>query len=300
MIFNLILSRAAVLAEPTVLVLDEISIEYFKTAREGFESGCEYYIKRLDISKMNRAAAMKNIKEKRPGLIYVMGIQTLEEILGITDTPVVYSLVPNPGEFIGDRPNFTGVGIRIPMEIKFEILKIAMPEAERVGMITSGNKSEMEQVRRAGQKFGFKITIRKLYEIDNFPNLLKGLGNHMEVFVMALDDIVYNERTVGQLFEYAREHMLPVVTTNEIFLDKGGFISIHPKPFHMGLQAAEMANRILKGADVAIVSPEGPINVFVKINRKTVRRLGLAISDELVTLEKMGYKGKSDLVNSPR
>ncbi len=291
LILILVLPRAACLAGPDVLVLDGIRIDYFETALEGFESVCDYDIKRLDTSELSQASIIKYINENRPGVIYVRGNQILRKILGIADIPVVYSLVINPGEFIGDRANFTGVGLRIPAEIKYEILRIAMPEAERVGMITSGRTNDMKQVRQAAKKFGFKIIERRLYDLENFPNLLKALGNKIDLFSMAPDSNVFKERTVDLLMDYCRERAIPVITYNETFLDMGAFLSIHPKTRRLGSQAAKMSNRILKGVDAPLPPPEAPMDIFVKINLKTARRLGLIISNDLYMLTKKGYKG---------
>ncbi len=286
LILLLLLPRASCLAGPTVLVLDEIDRRYFKPAFGGFQRACAYKIKRLDTSDLDTETTVERIYEMRPDVIHVMGIQCLAEVLEISDIPVVYALVLNPGEAVGNRANFSGVGLRIPMERKFAILRAAMPWAESVGMIYSDTtKADVADARETAPKFGFKIVAKRLYEIDNLFNLLKTLKNKSDFILMTPDVDVYSEEVIDDFFEYTTENMIPVVTCNDLFLEKGAFLSIHTKLRDLGRQAGEMANRILEGEGAAETRIEAPTNIFFDINHDAVKRLGLEISEDLVDME---------------
>ncbi len=289
LVLSVILQRPPCLAGQTVLVLDGIDIPYFMAAFDGFKRACMYDIKHLDDSPLNRTAILQYINEEQPDVIYLRGNQALKKVLGVTEIPVLYSMVLHPEEFIGARPNFTGVQVKIPEETKFEIMRIAIPDAERVGMIYSARTSAKmkAETRQAAAKFGFKIVSRKLYDLENFPNVIKGF-RRIDMFLMAPDWSVYQDGTVEPFFQHTGEKMIPVVCHNPEFLLMGAFLSIHPDPRAMGFQAGLMANRIIKGADVAALAPEPPADVYIEVNLKMTKRIGLEINDALHRLIKKG------------
>ncbi len=289
-ILCLILLTAPCLAGPLVIVVDELGSPYHKKTVEGYEKAGGADIVHFDPSNYNMTTAGEYYRKSRPDLIFVLARDPLFKTRGIAHIPVVYALALYPDEIVGDRPNFTGVTMHIPEEVKFGILRKAMPSAENVGIIYSERSSSMmRECRLAAGKYGFRIISRKLEDIGSFSYLLKGIGGKIEVFWMVKDRDVYKYNMIEELFDYTDENAIPVVTFQNKFLEKGAFISISPDPGAMGAQAWMMSSRILNGTPIENTPPEPPKKAVVKINYEIARRLGLVISEELENLVKEGW-----------
>jgi putative ABC transport system substrate-binding protein len=94
------------------------------------------------------------------------------------------------------------------------------------------------------------------------------------------DDLVESQASV--LFDEAKKQRLATMFHEEVWATKGSLAAYGPNYYEMGRQAAQLADKIMKGAqpkDLAVVQA----NKFdVIINLRTASAIGLEIAPDVV------------------
>ena len=117
----------------------------------------------------------------------------------------------------------------------------------------------------------------------------------IEAFWMLPDLTVITQMTVEFIFLFSLENRIPVLTFSEKYVESGALLSVGIDAFDIGVQAAEMALRILAGsyvknvqradartAVVSSISPKIARKVVVSINSHTARNLGITIDEKII------------------
>ena len=84
------------------------------------------------------------------------------------------------------------------------------------------------------------------------------------------------------IVELAEKGRLPAIYPYREFVEAGGLISYGIDLRDLGGRAAEMVDRILKGAKPSDIPVFQPIKFFLAINLKTAKALGLTVPLELL------------------
>jgi putative ABC transport system substrate-binding protein len=80
-----------------------------------------------------------------------------------------------------------------------------------------------------------------------------------------------------RVFEFATQHKLPAIYEYEFLVRDGGLMSYGPDMREVYDRAADLADRILRGARPADLPFEQPTRFRLVINKKTMETLGLTI-----------------------
>jgi putative tryptophan/tyrosine transport system substrate-binding protein len=85
-----------------------------------------------------------------------------------------------------------------------------------------------------------------------------------------------------RVFEFANQHKLPAIYEYEFLVRDGGLMSYGPDMREVYDRAADLADRILRGAHPADLPFEQPTRFRLVINKKTMETLGLTIPPEML------------------
>jgi putative ABC transport system substrate-binding protein len=80
-----------------------------------------------------------------------------------------------------------------------------------------------------------------------------------------------------RVFEFAAQQKLPAIYEYDFLVRDGGLMSYGPDMREVYDRAADLADRILKGARPADLPFEQPTHLRLAINKKTLESLGLTI-----------------------
>ena len=84
-----------------------------------------------------------------------------------------------------------------------------------------------------------------------------------------------------RVFDFANAHKLPAVFEYDFLVREGGLMSYGPDVTEMFDRAAELAVRILKGADPGQLPLETPSRFVLAINLQTAKKIGLTMPPSL-------------------
>jgi len=97
----------------------------------------------------------------------------------------------------------------------------------------------------------------------------------IDVFWMVPDVTVITSDTVEFLILFSMENNIPLLTFSEKYLELGAFMSTTIDPFDMGVQAGEMANKILRGKNGENIQQVRARTMIVSTNLMVAGKLGI-------------------------
>jgi ABC-type uncharacterized transport system substrate-binding protein len=177
--------------------------------------------------------------------------------------------------------NVTGVA-NIGWELggkRLQLLKQALPKLARVGVLVDPSQSSLNELKLIDQAAAtmavkvMPVMAKQIEEVDQaFTAFSKNrvdavLGTHVVLFL--------NERR--RVLENAAKHRIPFVAHRSEMADYGALISYSSMLSEQYRRAAQMIDKVLKGAKPAELPVEQPTRFELVVNLKTAKALGITI-----------------------
>ncbi len=86
-----------------------------------------------------------------------------------------------------------------------------------------------------------------------------------------------------QLVRFSRNRRLPLMVADNALLARGGVMGYSPGFRDIGAQVAEMAGRVLQGADAGKLPVQNPQRISLLVSAREAQRLGLKPSDAILS-----------------
>jgi ABC-type uncharacterized transport system substrate-binding protein len=227
-------------------------------------------------------------------VIVASGTPSLRAAQQATSTlPIVAAVVADPvaNGFAASlaRPgrNITGLTTinieALPKQV--ELLKIAVPELSRVAVLLNpanpAHPPQRQTLQVAAQKLGIRVL---RVDARNPEDIERGFGAMVRERAGAaiiLGDTFFVQQ-IPQIAELALQHRLPIVCNIRQYVQAGGFMSYGADDADNFRRAAAFVDKILKGAKPGDLPFEQPTRLYLTINGKTAKAIGLAIPRELL------------------
>ena len=238
-------------------------------------------------------ALAKELVGLKPDVILCNSTPVTEVLVRATKTiPIVFTIVSDPvgAGFVASlaRPggNVTGQstqGIDLAGK-RLELLRELVPALHRLAILYDGSNPapllEMGEVQEAAQALRLeivKVDIRQSEELDSAFATLNGRVDAL--YVCQSNLIVANRIRVNAL---ALSTRLPTMHNFRSYVQAGGLISYGPSLADQFARAADLVNKILRGAEPADIPVEQPTKYELAINLKTAKSLRLDVPPALL------------------
>ncbi|OGI06268.1 MAG: hypothetical protein A2X41_08385 [Candidatus Margulisbacteria bacterium GWE2_39_32] len=232
----------------------------------------EYNLKRNDVS-----IVMNQINSLHSDIVLAIGSKAADAAkASITSIPVIFSMVVNPSQYT--RPNSTGISMEIKEDIKLKEIDRIFPGRTRLGIIYSSTSAkEFDQIYSAASSMGFKVVGRKIDSAQNLLSAVKDISGLIDLFIMVVDNDIYNPLTVKGLFMESFKYNFPIVGLSSFFTKAGAVISFECNYQDVGRQAGEIAYDIINGKKPGSIKPSYPRTITYSINQMTAKKCGIDI-----------------------
>jgi putative ABC transport system substrate-binding protein len=206
--------------------------------------------------------------------------------------PTVFAVANDP---VGDglvaslaRPggNVTGLSIQSTdlAGKRIELLREALPGLRRLAIIANISASasvlEIAEAQAAARKLGLDIDVLEIRRAEDIVPAFGMLSSGVQALYVCPDSLVNaNHARINTLVLGAR---LPTIHPVRDYLGAGGFMSYgtsYPNQFR---RAAEIVDKILRGAKPADIPVEQPTRFELVINLTTAKALGLTVPPMLL------------------
>ena len=272
-------------ASQKILVLQSLRIQPYEDAYRGLRSVVTGSVKRLVVSELEGIDLAKMVRDERPEVIVAIGTEAAAKIRKIKDVPIVYLMVLDSATIFSDEGNITGVNLQLPPERQLASLQSVIPKAKRVGLLFNSDRSAtfVSRARAAARSMGMELVTRDVHSPREVPLALEGLRSDIDAFWMIPDTGVVSSETVEYLLLFSLRHKIPIMTFSDKYVEMGALLALEIDPADLGRQAGEMTKKIMGGARVASLPRSDPRSSVLTINTKIARKLGISLSDEVVS-----------------
>jgi putative ABC transport system substrate-binding protein len=231
-----------------------------------------------------------------PDLILVATTPATAALYRQTRTlPIVFVTVSDPvgAGFVASlsRPggNITGfINLEPTMGGKWlELLKEVAPSVERVAVMfnpdtaPAGGSYFLPSFEAAARSFNITQFVTPIHNEAEIESAIALLG-HQPGGGLVVESDGFMTTHSAKVISEATQHKVPVVSDQTIPTEKGGLLSYGPVDADMFLGAALYVDRILRGANPAELPVQVPTKFEMRVNLKTAKMIGLAISPSIL------------------
>lgn len=208
--------------------------------------------------------------------------------------PIVFALSTDPvgGGLVASlaRPggNVTGLSNQAAdvASKRFEFLREVVPHLRRLAiMLNAGFPQavlEMAGVQAAARKLDLEVIPLEIRKAEDIAPAFEDLGAKADALYVVDDALVTANRT--RILTLALGARLPAIFNNRSFVEVGGFMSYGPNFPDLFRRAADLVDKILRGANPAEIPVEQPTKFDLVFNLTTAKALGLTIPQNLLVL----------------
>ncbi len=174
---------------------------------------------------------------------------------------------------------------------RLELLREVVPALRRLAVMANAGfpdaVEEMREVRTAAKTLGLELIPLEIRRADDITLAFEGLKSRADALYVCADALLLTHRIrINSLAMGAR---LPTMHNYREYVEAGGLMGYGPNIPGRFRRAADLADKILRGAKPADIPVEQPTQFDLFVNLTTAKVLGLAIpeafllrADELV------------------
>ena len=260
-------------------------------ARLGYSEGknISFVMEDTQGSASDLPARAAKLMATKPDLLFTVTIlNTMAAKQATTTLPVVFAWVSDP---VGtgiitslpySKSNLTGVAAMgdILSGKRLEVLLEIAPKARRLLVIVATQEfisvNSMRSLEVAAQKFRVQLVRR---DVTNREEIITALEKTPQRSVDAIFFIPSSlvRTNLDLLVKRAGKDRIPLAVSEESLLDRGALFSYGSDQRLVGLQAANLVNKILKGTRPGEIMIETPDRLFLAINQHVAKQIGLTI-----------------------
>ena len=239
-------------------------------------------------------AAAKRLVEAKPDVFFAVSTShTAAAKRATTSVPVVFAWVGDPlrsgfiDSYASSKNNLTGVSIySVPLSGKrLEILKEIDPRVKRVlamgGAKDVATEASHPFLDEAGKKLGIQVIRQDVASKEEIEKLLQGTpkGSVDALYHVPSSVVGVN---MHLLIKKSLEDRIPLVVYEIALVEKGALVAYGGDMRLMGVQAARLVVKVLKGANPSDIPVETPERNLLGINLTTAKALGIKIPREVL------------------
>jgi putative ABC transport system substrate-binding protein len=210
----------------------------------------------------------------------------------ITTIPIVFAVAFDPvsGGLVQSLAhpggNVTGVSIQQPDLVgkRLELLRQAIPHLRRLAILADAGYAEpmleADRVKSMAQKFGLEAARLGIWRAEDIAPAFESLRNKADALYVVSDALIAANR--ARIIALALDGSLPTIMSYDDYVEAGGLMSYGPDYPDLFRQAADMVDKILRGAKPGDIPVEQPNKFEFAINIKTAASLGLTIPEALL------------------
>lgn len=203
--------------------------------------------------------------------------------------PVIFNAVSDPIEAklavsaTENMEGVTGVSDKLPVDEQLKMIREFMPDATKIGILYSTGEansvSTIAEYKEKAPEYGFEIVESGISKKADVAQAADVLLEKVDCISNMTDNTVVSALAV--ILDKADAKGIPVFGSEEEQVANGCVASAGLDYVKLGIQAGEIAARVLDGEDISSIPFETLKESKVTINKAACEKLSLAIPDSL-------------------
>jgi putative ABC transport system substrate-binding protein len=217
------------------------------------------------------------------GLAVKQATSVVPAVLALANDPVGSGLVANLSRPGG---NITGLSLQTPdlAGKRIELLRELLPAVRRVAVLADvgypASKVEMDEVQNVARPLNLEITRLEVRKADDIVPALQSLQGVVDALYVCTGPLI--NTLASQINGIANAARLPTMHSEKHYIETGGLICYGPVVTDMFRRAAELVDKILRGAKPGDIPIEQPTKFEMVVNLKTASAIGLTVPPTLL------------------
>lgn len=268
-IVTLLFSQTSLLAA-VIVIVQSSDIEPYQDVGEvimqelaSWQNGCavkrgeKFDYKKIVLNSSRRNMVWeRHILEEKPTLLVAIGTRALKICSRLTDTPIVYSLVPKPQNLIKGRKNVTGISMSVTPFRYLQKLNQNFPHIQRIGLPYNPQERDSlnyyQKAKSAADLLGYELVALPV----NSPEcLIRELGFKrmvLDALWMWPDPSLVTRQSTVALLKYSLRNHILLMTFAHKYMKQGAGFAVVVENREIGQSAATLAIDIVTGGGVAV------------------------------------------------
>lgn len=262
-------------------------------ADEGFKEGDNLRV-RYQTAQGNTGTAAQIARQymgEGPDVIVAIGTPSAQAVVAATKTiPVVFGAVTDPiaAQLVKERgasgTNVTGMSDELPLEASLELIKKALPDAKRVGLVYNpgeiNSKIVVDQLKKLMPQYDLTLVEAAAPRTVDVSSAARSLIGKSDMIFSTTDNNVI--ATYESLTKVSLDSKLPLIASDTDSVTRGAVAALGINYKQLGVQAGQMVARILNGESPGDIAWETSNQLETHLNKKIAKQIGVVFSEELL------------------
>ena len=206
-------------------------------------------------------------------------------VVALATDPVAAGLVASLARPGGNVTGFSHQGTDIAAK-RLELLREILPNLRRLAILVNvnnpGSVLEMREAEAAARTLGLDVTKLEIRRAEDIAPAFEAIKGRADALYVPPDALVNANRV--RIHTLSLSAQLPDVYGFRGYVEVGGLMSYGADFTDLFRRAAEIVNKILRGAKPADIPVEQPTKFDLVVNLTTAKALGLNVPDKLLAL----------------
>ncbi len=275
-------------AEVVVLLDPDVRpyVEVLAAFQEKSRAAVKILERREDGSFSDEQALAAVIERRRPNHILAIGGEALAALAdNITDIPILYTMVLNPGEKLANgTTNISGVSLNVPPRRTMQFLQRIAPGVKTIGTVYNPAESGrlIKEARTVLKTMKKDLIAEPVSSPTEALQKAKDVLARTDCFWMVPGKTVQNLDMVRYLLFTTHREKKPLIGISGKYVKAGALFAFNVDVRCLGYQTAALSNRLLQGIAIDRIHPEDARNTLLVINRTVAENLGIAVPEKIV------------------
>jgi len=265
------------------MLIDELATQLINTQEN-----------RLRFSVKTVTAGNRLVVAENSELVVAVGLPAFEAAAKLSTTTPVLGLKITLDDLQDvqekskrNKNNMTAITLNQPNSRIVNLLKLALPEAKRVGVLVGLNGIlNGEVLKTSASKAGVNLVLEQVnYQVDLMQKLTEVLAK-VDALLAYPDAETFNRDTAPAIFLSCFQNKKPVIGYSQSSVAAGALVAVYSDGKHLAQQVAEIAEQSKK-ANTFLPTPQPPKYFSILVNKQVARMLNISMQDEKILQKKM-------------
>jgi putative ABC transport system substrate-binding protein len=218
----------------------------------------------------------------------VKATTTIPIVFGAVTDPVAAGLVKNAE---APEANVTGASDMLPVQPHLDLIKQIVPNVKTIGLLYSSGEANsvalVEKEKAAAAAMGLKVVEATAASSAEVLAAAQSLVGRVDAISVLTDNTVVS--ALESVVKVCQENKIPLIAGDLDSVKRGAVAAYAFDYYQHGLQAGQMAVKVLQGTPIAQVPVEYAQNLQLAVNTAAATAMGVTIPDDLMAKAQTKY-----------
>jgi putative tryptophan/tyrosine transport system substrate-binding protein len=225
-----------------------------------------------------------------PDVIVAITTPVSQAVVAATkDLPVVFTTVTDPvsAKIVSSNThpggNVSGVSDLVPTELQINLVREVVPGLKTLGLVYDSSqdsaRATANSIKAIAPKLGLTIIEAPAMGVNNVASATQSLVGRVDAIFVPNDTIVY--AAFETVVKVAQDAHVPLFSAERRSVQRGSIGTVGFDFGQMGVQTADMVDKVLKGAkpgDMDVVyMKDVPNGIGLYLNKASAEKMGVTI-----------------------